>query len=160
MWNYAYFVINLEEQDKDDDDGIELYVRHCISREDVEWFPKNKAMCLMVEGAKTEGEQIGDMVCWGGMEEELRGFFFVCLIVLTSLLARLFPQLSLVEKKIEESEASINAYHEKRTEKLQRTIEHLGRSQRDMHAKLEGVAELLKTQAKAFSRVSGSLDCL
>jgi hypothetical protein len=24
MWNYAYFVIMLQEQDKDDDDGLEL----------------------------------------------------------------------------------------------------------------------------------------
>ena len=34
------------EQDKDDDDGLEYYVRHCIEDGDLTWFPKNKAIRL------------------------------------------------------------------------------------------------------------------
>jgi hypothetical protein len=46
MWNYLYFIIHLWEQDKDDDDGLEQFVRRAIDDEDVSWFPMNKAMCL------------------------------------------------------------------------------------------------------------------
>lgn len=34
------------EQDKDDDDGLESYVRKCISNNDLTWFPMNKAIRL------------------------------------------------------------------------------------------------------------------
>jgi inositol 1,4,5-triphosphate receptor type 3 len=30
MWNYLYFIFMLWEQDKDDDDGLEQYVRRAI----------------------------------------------------------------------------------------------------------------------------------
>lgn len=46
MWNYAYFMIALKEQDRDDDDGLELFVRKCIGTHNVEWFPKKQAMCF------------------------------------------------------------------------------------------------------------------
>jgi hypothetical protein len=46
MWNYLFFIVHLHEQDKDDDDGLEWYVRRCIEKTDLQWFPLNKAMCL------------------------------------------------------------------------------------------------------------------
>jgi hypothetical protein len=46
MWNYLYFMIFLWEQDKDDDDGLEQYVRRCVAVNDIQWFPMNKAMRL------------------------------------------------------------------------------------------------------------------
>lgn len=46
MWNYFYFILYIWEQDKDDDDGLEHFVRHCIDDEDIKWFPINKAMSL------------------------------------------------------------------------------------------------------------------
>ena len=46
MWNYLYFIIYLWEQDKDDDDGLEQYVRRCVEAKDIAWFPMNKAMRL------------------------------------------------------------------------------------------------------------------
>ena len=46
MWNYLYFMIFIWEQDKDDDDGLEWYVRKCIETNDLSWFPINFAMCL------------------------------------------------------------------------------------------------------------------
>ena len=45
-WNYFYFIVFLMEQDKDDDDGMEYFVRKCIDAQDLSWFPMNKAMCL------------------------------------------------------------------------------------------------------------------
>lgn len=57
MWNYLYFIIYIWEQDKDDDDGLEQYVRRCIDSNDISWLPTNKAICLTVqeddEGDKT-----------------------------------------------------------------------------------------------------------
>jgi hypothetical protein len=54
MWNYLYFIFMLWEQDKDDDDGLEQYVRRAIDAHEITWFPLNKA--LRLEQAATEEE--------------------------------------------------------------------------------------------------------
>ncbi len=46
LWNYIYFIIYIWEQDKDDDDGLESYVRRCVDDSDLIWFPMNKAIRL------------------------------------------------------------------------------------------------------------------
>lgn len=46
MWNYFFYILYIWEQDKDDDDGLEQYVRRCVDANDINWFPINKAMCL------------------------------------------------------------------------------------------------------------------
>ena len=46
MWNYIFFIFFIWEQDKDDDDGMEYYVRNSIERMDIDWLPMNKAMRL------------------------------------------------------------------------------------------------------------------
>jgi len=46
MWNYLYFIFLLWEQDKDDDDGLEQYVRRAIEADEISWMPLNKAMRL------------------------------------------------------------------------------------------------------------------
>lgn len=46
MWNYLYFIFLLWEQDKDDDDGMEQYVRRAIAANEIVWFPSNKAVRL------------------------------------------------------------------------------------------------------------------
>jgi hypothetical protein len=46
MWNYLYFIFMLWEQDKDDDDGLEQYVRRAIEANEITWFPLNKAIRL------------------------------------------------------------------------------------------------------------------
>ena len=48
MWNYLYFIIYIWEQDKDDDDGLEQYVRKSLELGDISWFPMNKALRLTV----------------------------------------------------------------------------------------------------------------
>lgn len=55
MWNYLYFIIHIWEQDKDDDDGLEQYVRHCVDTDDTTFFPLNKAMRLRVASTAGEG---------------------------------------------------------------------------------------------------------
>ncbi len=54
-------MIALKEQDKDDDNGIEHYVRRCMETDDVEWFPKKRAMCLKVDGKKSAEELMGEL---------------------------------------------------------------------------------------------------
>ena len=39
IWNYVYFVIHIWHQNRENDSSLELYVRSCIEREDVTWFP-------------------------------------------------------------------------------------------------------------------------
>ena len=46
VWNYLYYIFFLWEQDKDDDDGLEQYIRQCVTKENVIWMPMNKAICL------------------------------------------------------------------------------------------------------------------
>ena len=47
LWNYAYFVMYLWEQDQDDDDGLEQYVRRAVAANDISWFPMNKCLEFM-----------------------------------------------------------------------------------------------------------------
>jgi len=56
MWNYICFIFYIWEQDKDDDDGLEYYVRAKIEATDIEWLPMNKAMRL--EQAASLDEQM------------------------------------------------------------------------------------------------------
>jgi hypothetical protein len=46
LWNYIYFIIYLWEQDKDDDDGLEHYVRRCVAGNDITWMPSHTSLCL------------------------------------------------------------------------------------------------------------------
>jgi hypothetical protein len=54
MWNYLCFILYLWEQDKDDDDGLEQFVRRCVEKEDISWFPQNKAMQLTASAGGSE----------------------------------------------------------------------------------------------------------
>lgn len=46
LWSYVYFIIYIWQQDKDDDDGLETFVRVCIENSDLTWFPMRKAIRL------------------------------------------------------------------------------------------------------------------
>ncbi|GMI25463.1 hypothetical protein TrRE_jg11506 [Triparma retinervis] len=54
MWNYLFFMIFVWEQDRDDDDGLELFVRLQTDNMDCSWFPMNRAMCLVTDTAKED----------------------------------------------------------------------------------------------------------
>jgi len=60
MWNYLYFIFLLWEQDKDDDDGMEQYVRRAIEADEIIWFPLNKAIRLD-HSASAEEVVLGDI---------------------------------------------------------------------------------------------------
>jgi len=56
MWNYFKFMVLLWEQDKDDDDGLECYVRKCMDKHELNWFPTNRALCLIAKAEEEEEE--------------------------------------------------------------------------------------------------------
>lgn len=78
MWNYLYFIIYLWEQDKDDDDGLEQFVRRCVEAKDIAWFPMNKAMCLDHANSAEDDLRLGvqrDLKALeDGMMEKLKQF--------------------------------------------------------------------------------------
>merc|ERR1711865_1080408 len=53
MWAYLKFIVAIWEQDEDDDDGLESYVRQAIDNRDHEWLPA--AQCLTLPHHK-EGD--------------------------------------------------------------------------------------------------------
>ena len=50
------------EQDKDDDDGLEYFVRHRIDADDFDWIPSNKAMRLDQAASEEEALQMGEFI--------------------------------------------------------------------------------------------------
>jgi hypothetical protein len=57
MWDYLAFMIFLWEQDQDDDDGLELYVRQSLRERDLSWFPMNTSMVYKSQyGNQKKGE--------------------------------------------------------------------------------------------------------
>jgi len=57
MWDYLYFMIFIWEQDKDEDDGLELYVRQRIEHDDIQWLPVGKAIDIRKGNRKGDDEQ-------------------------------------------------------------------------------------------------------
>ena len=46
LWSYFYFIIYIWEQDKDDDDGLEQFIRRAIEAKDISWIPMGRSMVL------------------------------------------------------------------------------------------------------------------
>jgi hypothetical protein len=46
LWNYLYFIIYIWQQDKDDDDGLEQFIRRSIENGDISWIPIKKCLIL------------------------------------------------------------------------------------------------------------------
>jgi hypothetical protein len=55
MWNYLKFMVYLWEQDRDDDDGLEWFVRSCIYAKSQNWLPRGKSMHLSTLESDDEG---------------------------------------------------------------------------------------------------------
>jgi len=73
MWNYLYFIFMLWEQDKDDDDGLEQFVRLAIDDNDISWFPTNKAIRLETSTTPSELLRINLKESIKVSEEEIGG---------------------------------------------------------------------------------------
>ena len=44
LWSYLMFIIALELQNRDNDDGLEQYIRSCLEKGDIHWLPQGKSM--------------------------------------------------------------------------------------------------------------------
>jgi len=56
MWAYLKFMVFIWQQDQDDDDGLEQYVRGCLEKNDLRWYPHEKAMLF----AEVQGDDDKD----------------------------------------------------------------------------------------------------
>jgi hypothetical protein len=96
MWNYFFFITYIWEQDKDNDDGFEGYVRQCVEKNDITWFPINKA--LRLRSTKTAKDVLrlelqqelkraegGLSAYWSKLEHEARDKFLIFKSVLTAI---------------------------------------------------------------------------
>lgn len=70
MWAYFYFMVHIWEQDKDDDDGLELYVRKKLKHVDPTWFPVGQALCL---GKHEDSEEVIIQSKVSQLEEQFEG---------------------------------------------------------------------------------------
>eukprot|EP01034_Spumella_vulgaris_P042660 gene42660-52919_t len=96
LWNYLYFIIYIWEQDKDDDDGLESYVRRCVEEMDLVWFPTNKAIRL------TEHLEKGDVNSLKyKFRKDLQKTEATMQSKLTSFKAQLSGTIARVEKALE-----------------------------------------------------------
>ena len=72
MWNYMYFVFLIWEQSKESDDGLEHYIRDCIEKNELSWFPVRKAMRLNQISSEEDDlrNEMKDRV--SGLEQKLK----------------------------------------------------------------------------------------
>jgi hypothetical protein len=49
LWHYFFYIFFIWEQDRDDDDGLEFYVRSCIDEHSITWFPIGHSLSLQAE---------------------------------------------------------------------------------------------------------------
>jgi hypothetical protein len=81
MWHYFYFIAFVEEQDKDDDDGLEWHIRRCLAKRDISWFPMSTAMSL-----KKGSESLQDHK--NGVRTHVQKMLFDCENKVTTMLKR------------------------------------------------------------------------
>merc|ERR1711998_679241 len=46
MWNYVNFIFFIWQQDRDDDDGLDLFVRKLVEHNDITWLPSGQALVI------------------------------------------------------------------------------------------------------------------
>ena len=54
MYHIIFLFVHINYQDKDDDDGLEQFVRRAIIAKDISWFPMNKGMRLKQSNTREE----------------------------------------------------------------------------------------------------------
>jgi len=68
MWSYLQFIIFIAEQDEDDDDGLESYIRECLDSNNLDWIPHQKAIAML--DYKDDDESVEDKA--GKLVREMR----------------------------------------------------------------------------------------
>lgn len=60
MWNYIYFIHHLHNKPRDEYTGQESFVYSMMKRNDMAFFPLNKALCL--EGKQEDDDQMKELL--------------------------------------------------------------------------------------------------
>jgi hypothetical protein len=53
LWSYLNFIIAIELQSRDDDDGLEQHIRGCLEKGDIHWFPQGVSARTAAKKKKT-----------------------------------------------------------------------------------------------------------
>ena len=53
IFSYLYYIVYLESKDLNDCDGLEKYVRNCLTKKDLNFIPFNEAMSLQIKNEST-----------------------------------------------------------------------------------------------------------
>jgi hypothetical protein len=101
IWNYLYFIFLLWEQDRDDDDGLEQYVRRAIEANEIVWFPLNKAIRLTQAATKEES-----------LVNDIKQRINDTEVTLTSKLDRYQTDISIVLEQLNQTLKQDHAYAE------------------------------------------------
>ncbi|XP_064599288.1 inositol 1,4,5-trisphosphate receptor type 1-like [Liolophura sinensis] len=62
MWSYVFFMIHLEDIKASDYTALELYVSKSLNREDYDFFPLNRALCLSDVDKDSTQSKIDDLL--------------------------------------------------------------------------------------------------
>jgi len=55
MWNYLFYIAYIQIKDRNEFNGTESYVFELIERDEIKWFPVDKALCI-VENEENQQE--------------------------------------------------------------------------------------------------------
>ena len=55
MWNYLFYIAYIQIKDRNEFNGTESYVFEQIERDEIKWFPVDKALCI-VENEENQQE--------------------------------------------------------------------------------------------------------
>jgi hypothetical protein len=80
MWAYLKFIVFIIEQDADDDDGLESFIREAIDTGNLDWIPHGKALALV----HYEDEEMTVEDTAGAMIQKMKADFMAALATIKS----------------------------------------------------------------------------
>lgn len=57
MWNYLFYIAYVREKEPTEYTGIESYVADQLERNEIQWFPYYRALCLKDDSAEMENKK-------------------------------------------------------------------------------------------------------
>lgn len=57
MWNYLFYIAYIREKEPTEYTGIESYVADQLDRNEIQWFPYYRALCLKDDSAEIESKK-------------------------------------------------------------------------------------------------------
>ncbi len=57
MWNYLFYIAYVREKEPTEYTGIESYVADQLARNEIQWFPYYRALCLKDDSTEVEKQK-------------------------------------------------------------------------------------------------------